>query len=123
MCDAPSSSGAAAVLEPGAGARADLQKLNALVDENAKLGQALLQLQQRSHTLRLEHAAKIQHQGALLMQARALVIGKDTLIDALRTDFAQLQASIPGLASRTRLGHDHPKPARHIAAQPCPSSK
>ncbi|MES2740401.1 MAG: DUF2325 domain-containing protein [Pseudomonadota bacterium] len=89
--------------QAGACVRADLGKFNALVEENARLGAELARLQQRTHTLLLEKNADKARHDAQAMQARATAIGKDSVIDALQMELAELQASIPGLASRATL--------------------
>ncbi len=89
--------------QAGACVRADMGKFNALVEENASLGRELAKLQQRNNALQLEKAAETERQEVLLMQARALSIGKDSVIDGLRAELAQLQASVPDLESRSRL--------------------
>lgn len=89
--------------QAGACVRADMGKFNTLVDENASLARELAKLQQRSHALLLEKTAEIERNDALLMQSRAQVIGKDSIIDGLRSELAQLRASVPDLESRHRL--------------------
>ncbi|CDG84250.1 DUF2325 domain-containing protein [Janthinobacterium agaricidamnosum] len=89
--------------QAGACVRADMGKFNALVEENAHLNRELAKLQQRNNALQLEKAADTERQEVLLMQARSLSIGKDSVIDGLRAELAQLQASVPDLESRSRL--------------------
>lgn len=89
--------------QAGACVRADINKFNGLQDENARLNRELARLQQRGATLLEEKCAESERHDALLMQARAQAIGKDSVIDSLRAGLAQLQASIPGLESRTGL--------------------
>jgi hypothetical protein len=89
--------------QAGACVRADIHKFNELQDENTRLKRELARLQQRGTILLAEKCAEFERHDALLMQARAQAIGKDGLIDSLRAELAQLQASIPGLESRTGL--------------------
>ena len=89
--------------QAGACVRADMGKFNQLVEENAAMARELAKLQQRSQALQMERNTELERADALLMQARAQAIGKDSVIDGLRAELAQLQESIPGLESRTRL--------------------
>ena len=89
--------------QAGASVRADMNKLHALQQYNAHLSSELMQLKQRSSAQLLEKLLEIDQRNAQLMQARELAIGRDGVIAALRLDLAQLQASVPGLESRTRL--------------------
>ncbi|MDC8759138.1 DUF2325 domain-containing protein [Janthinobacterium fluminis] len=89
--------------QAGACVRADMSKFNQLVEENAGLARELARLQQRSQALLIDKSAELERADVLLMQARAQSIGKDSVIDGLRAELAQLQESIPGLESRTRL--------------------
>jgi hypothetical protein len=90
--------------QAGACARADMSKFNALVDDNARLQRDIAKLQQRANTLLLEKSADAERHEAQLMQARGLAIGKEAVIDGLRAELEQLQASVPDLESRVRLG-------------------
>ncbi|WP_317202358.1 DUF2325 domain-containing protein [Janthinobacterium sp.] len=89
--------------QAGACVRADIGKFRQLVEENAALSQELARLQQRTHSLLAEKSAELERADTLLMQARAQCIGRDSVIDALRAELAQLRESIPGLESRQRL--------------------
>ncbi len=89
--------------QAGACVRADMGKFNQLLEENAALGHELARLQQRSQALLAEKSVELERVDGLLMQARAQAIGKDSVIDGLRAELAQLQDAIPGLESRTRL--------------------
>ena len=89
--------------QAGACVRADMGKFTALQEENARLAHELAKLQQRSQTALMEKTGELERQEAVLLRARAESIGKDSVIDGLRFDLAQLQAAIPALESRTRL--------------------
>jgi hypothetical protein len=89
--------------QAGACVRVDLGKHHALMDDHARLQRELAKLQQRHHALMQEKAAEAERHEAALMQARALAIGKDSVIDSLRAELRQLHGSIPGLETRTRL--------------------
>jgi len=89
--------------QAGACVRADMGKFTALQEENARLTHELAKLQQRSHALLQEKTGDLERQEALLLRARAETIGKDSVIDSLRAELAQLQAIVPELEARTRL--------------------
>jgi len=84
----------------GAANRADLRRLDVLADENAVLARELAQTQARSTRLLAERAATNERQAAELIKQRADLLGRDTLLAALREDFAQLEAAVPGLRNR-----------------------
>ena len=89
--------------QAGACVRADMGKFTALQEENARLAQELSRLQQRSQAMLQEKTGELERQEALLLRTRAESIGKDSVIDGLRAELAQLQSAIPALESRTRL--------------------
>jgi hypothetical protein len=89
--------------QAGACARVDMHRFQALADDHARMQRELAKLQQRNNSLLLEKAADAERRDALLMQARAQSIGKDSVIDSLRVELQELQASIPDLEARTRL--------------------
>ncbi|MEG0881309.1 MAG: DUF2325 domain-containing protein, partial [Janthinobacterium sp.] len=89
--------------QAGACVRADMGKFTALQEENARLAQELARLQQRSQAALMEKTGELERQEAVLLRTRAEAIGKDSVIDGLRAELAQLQAAIPALESRTRL--------------------
>ncbi len=84
----------------GAANRADLQRLGLLADENAVLTRELALVQKRSSRLLQERAGLIEQQAAELMLKRAELLGKDTLLAALREELQTLEAGIPGLRQR-----------------------
>jgi multidrug efflux pump subunit AcrA (membrane-fusion protein) len=91
--------------QAGACVRADIHQFKALADGHARLERELAKLQQRCQALVQEKAEQAERHEQLLMQARALAIGKDTEIHKLRTELAQLQAAVPELESRKRLAN------------------
>ncbi len=84
----------------GATNRADLQRMEALSDENLVLTRQLAQIQQRSTRLLQERSAQIERQAAELLQLRAALAGRDTLIAGLREHMQALEVSMPGLRHR-----------------------
>lgn len=84
----------------GSANRADLQRMESLVDENGVLGRELAQVQRRSSRLLQERATVIERQAAELMIKRAELLGKDTLIAGLRDEMLALEACVPALRQR-----------------------
>ena len=91
--------------QAGACARVDMEKHQALLLENARLGRDLLKLQERCHALAQEKASAMREHDTALMGLRAIVIGKDTEIGQARAELAALRASIPELDTRKRLAN------------------
>ncbi|WBS01629.1 DUF2325 domain-containing protein [Pseudoduganella sp. SL102] len=89
--------------QAGACARADINRFNAVVEENGQLARELARLQQRSAAMQLERNAELERDASALMQLRAQLVSRDSMIDALRLELEQLRDSIPDLASRERL--------------------
>jgi len=89
--------------QAGACVRADLNKFNAALDENKRLQHELAQARQRNAALLQEKSTDAERHAAQLMQLRAQAVGKDSIIDSLHAELAQLKASMPGLESRARL--------------------
>jgi len=89
--------------QAGACVRADLGKFQTLSTAHAQLTQELHKAQQRHAALLAEKNAQASAHTTRLMQLQASLIGKDSLIASLQGQLQQLQHSIPGLESRTRL--------------------
>lgn len=89
--------------QAGACVRADIHKFNATLEDNKRLAHDLNKAQQRASVLMAEKSAEAEKHAAQLMQLRAQVVGKDSMIDSLKTELEQLRASIPGLESRAKL--------------------
>ncbi len=89
--------------QAGACVRADLGKFQAISAAHAQLTQELHKAQQRHAVLLAEKNAQASEHATRLMQLQASLIGKDSLIASLQGQLQQLQSSIPGLESRTRL--------------------
>ena len=84
----------------GSANRTDLQRLDELSDENAVLARELANAQARSTRLLHERALQIERQAAQLVQLRAELLGKDTLLASLRDELQALEAAVPGLRHR-----------------------
>lgn len=84
----------------GSANRADLQKLDALIEENAVLARELARAQDRSTRLLAERTQQIERQAAQLVQLRAELLGRDTLLAGLRDELRELEAAVPGLRHR-----------------------
>ncbi|MCH7343670.1 DUF2325 domain-containing protein [Pelomonas sp. CA6] len=84
----------------GAANRADLQRLDALQDENAVLGRELAQAQARSTQLLAQRARELERAQAETLRLRGELMGRDTLIAGLRDELQQLETSLPGLRHR-----------------------
>jgi len=84
----------------GAANRADLQRMEALEDENAVLTRELAQAQSRSTRLLAERAQALEASQAECLRLRGELMARDTLTAGLRDEMQQLEASIPGLRHR-----------------------
>ncbi|VXC59577.1 DUF2325 domain-containing protein [Massilia sp. 9I] len=91
--------------QAGACVRADMDKYQALVAENASLVRELARAQQRCQAQLEEKTAQAERYEHGLMAARAAAIAKDTDIHNLRTELARLQAEVPELDTRKRLAN------------------
>ena len=91
--------------QAGACVRADMDKFNALVAENARLARELARAQGRCQVLQQEKAAQAERYERQLMGARATAIAKDTDIHQLREALDRLQAEVPELETRKRLAN------------------
>ncbi|MBV7535754.1 DUF2325 domain-containing protein [Duganella sp. sic0402] len=89
--------------QAGACVRADITKFNATLDENKRLTHDLAKAQLRATALMAEKTGDAERHAAQLMQLRAQVVGKDSLVDSLKVELEQLRVSIPGLESRAKL--------------------
>ncbi|HEX2013076.1 MAG TPA: DUF2325 domain-containing protein [Roseateles sp.] len=84
----------------GAANRADLQRLDALADENLVLARELAQAQARSTRLLAERATQIEGLMAERLRLRGELLSRDTLLAGLREELQQLEAAVPGLRNR-----------------------
>jgi len=89
--------------QAGACARADINKFNAVVLDNARLERETARLQERCNALVQEKQVEAERQDGLLMSARTALIAKDGEIAQLRAELARLQQAVPELDTRERL--------------------
>ncbi|MGY4830831.1 DUF2325 domain-containing protein [Sphaerotilaceae bacterium SBD11-9] len=95
----------------GMARRVDLAHFENLIDENAVLARALGAAQQRCTRQADEQRQRIDQQQTQIVQLRAQLIGRDTIIATLRDDLQTLEAAAPGLKSRYELARES---ERHI---------
>jgi len=89
--------------QAGAATRADINRLQALEQANAVQARELARLQQRSAAWQAERHAEQETHAAAMMQLRAQLVGRDSVLASLRQQLEELHATIPGLATRERL--------------------
>jgi len=87
----------------GAAQRADLQRFESLIDENAVLARALGQAQSRNTSLNEELARRTEAQQGEMLRLRAELVGRDTTIASLKEALQTLEAAAPSLKSRFEL--------------------
>jgi len=81
--------------QAGACVRADINKFNATLADNARLAHDLAKARQRAAALLADKSADAEKHAAQLMQQRAQAVGKDSMIDTLKAELEQLRESIP----------------------------
>lgn len=87
----------------GIARRVDLQQFESLIEENGVLSRELGAVQHRATRLADEHHQRHEHQQSQIVQLRAQLIGRDTLIASLRFELQSLEAAVPDLKSRQEL--------------------
>jgi len=100
--------------QAGMAVRVDLNRFEALIDENAVLTRALGTAQQRSTRQVAEQACRSEAQQGEIVQLRAQLIARDTAIGHLRDDLQALEAAVPGLQSRADLGRENQRQAERL---------
>ena len=100
----------------GMAQRVDLQRFEALMDENAALARELGQAQQRSTRQAAELTRRSDEQQGQVMQLRAQLIVRDTCVMALKADLQTLEAAVPGLKGRVLLERETQQQAERIHA-------
>lgn len=89
--------------QAGAGVRLEIERFNALTDENGVLTRELAKVQERMTRVMGQKSAELERMTSELVQARAASITKDSRIAFLTQDLETLQASIPQLEDKQRL--------------------
>ncbi len=89
--------------QAGAGVRLEIARFNALADENALLGRELGKIQERMTRVLTEKNAELEQAQALLLQARADAISKDTRLASMAEALESLRSAIPELSDKARL--------------------
>ncbi|MFY9512796.1 MAG: DUF2325 domain-containing protein, partial [Rubrivivax sp.] len=90
----------------GVARRVELQRFEALAEENAVLARELAAAQQRCTRLAEEQRQRCEHLQGDIVQLRAELIGRDTAIATLREDLQALEAAVPGLKARHELARE-----------------
>ena len=89
--------------QAGATVRADVRQLAEVSLENRELAKDLGEARARAVQAQAERALEHDRLAARLVQAHALSITKDTMIEALRAQVASLREAMPELQSRLQL--------------------
>jgi len=92
--------------QAGMATRADIGRLDALLEENAVLARELAAAQHRCTRQEREHARVAELQRAQAAQARAELIGADAAIAQLRDRLQALEAVAPDLPGRLALARE-----------------
>lgn len=87
----------------GVARRVDLKHFEEVMHENGVLGRELAAAQQRNTRQADEHRQRHEAQQSQIVQLRAQLIGRDTLIASLRQDLQTLEDAVPGLKTRQAL--------------------
>jgi hypothetical protein len=87
----------------GVARRVDVKRFEALMDENTTLARELAQARQRCTRLAEEQARATGEQQVQVMQLRAQLIARQSLVMALREDLQTLESAAPDLRSRVEL--------------------
>ena len=87
----------------GVARRVDVLRFEALLDENTTLTRELALAQQRCTRLAEEQARAMGEQQVQVMQLRAQLIARQSLVVSLREDLHTLEAAAPDLRSRAEL--------------------
>jgi hypothetical protein len=89
--------------QAGACVRADLNKFNAVMDENSMLTRELGRVQERVTRQMAEKAMEFDKFKTLQVQISTQLISKDCEINALKTDLVAIKETLPDSESRARL--------------------
>jgi hypothetical protein len=86
----------------GAAQRADLQRLDALLDENLVLARELARVQERSTQFARESSKRSERQQCLILRLRADIIARDTRVATLQEQINAMEKAVPALATRIK---------------------
>ncbi|MEO9101328.1 MAG: DUF2325 domain-containing protein [Burkholderiaceae bacterium] len=100
--------------QAGMAARVDLQRFEAMLEENAVLARELGAVQQRSTRHATEHARRAETQALQIAQLRVQLHARDADIQRLRTELQTLESAVPSLQARTLLTQQNQQQAEHI---------
>lgn len=87
----------------GAVVRADMSKLNALLQENGVITRELGKAQERCTRILMEKSTEIEELAAEAARLRAMHLGSESQIAALSQSLDDLKASVPGFEAASRL--------------------
>lgn len=86
----------------GAAQRVDMQRMEALLNENAVLARELARAQNRTSQLSIDTSTRIEMQQCLILRLRADVITRDTRLATLQEQLNTLEAAVPDLGCRVK---------------------
>ena len=98
----------------GVARRVDLKHFEEVLHENGVLGRELAAAQQRNTRQADEHRQRHEAQQSQIVQLRAQLIGRDTLIASLRHELQTLEEAVPGLKTRQALVQDNERLLRRL---------
>ncbi|HEY0817954.1 MAG TPA: DUF2325 domain-containing protein [Rhizobacter sp.] len=98
----------------GVARRVDLKQFEEVMHENGVLARELAAAQQRNTRQADEHRQRHDAQQSQIVQLRAQLIGRDTLIASLRQELQTLEDAVPGLKSRQALGQENERLLRRL---------
>ena len=102
--------------QAGMAARVDLQRFEAMLEENAVLARELGVVQQRSTRHAAEQARRSEAQALQITQLRVQLHARDVDLQRLRTELQTLEATVPGLQARALLTEQNQQQAERIHA-------
>lgn len=91
----------------GMARRVDLQRFEALIEENGALARELGALKLRTARQSDDAAQRREQQQCQVVRLRAELIGRDTRLAALRDELGALEAAVPELKARRELAADN----------------
>lgn len=101
----------------GMATRADLNRLETLLDENAILARELASAQTRSQQQANHYNSRLEQQQAEGLRLRAALVQAQTRLHQQEEALAQFQASTPGLAARLELSQQNRLQEEELQAQ------